>query len=651
MTRFAVVVAVEDAALLTRAVPALLAQTVRPDHVVVVTGSENQALVLLRERFGDRLSVVEVQASRFSAFNRGAARLLALGVEPGSCQVAFVGDEEALQAVDYLESAIAGLPSIPLARLDHLLLAGLFDEDGSAPCLARRLESVGAPPIVEVSDTPRPDPGPGEASDGRSAPEASEIRLQHLQVGVISGEPESLALLLADLTELGQQPCVTRLSILVLQNGAAEHELMRLVIKARSAGVRCELVNERRQAADADAGLFGPARQRPPGQVGIGQARTMLQRYLGQWMEADPGSVGWVLDDDMRVDGRARQYLPWLPAFRTAGVDVLLGAYEGSSPNPPLNGLRVQLVDVWNNLTWLGSLASDLPLPDRGRHNEMLRRRYPDYYYDLSRKHSAHLEAPFWLCPDRAGETVGEARERLAGAVLGLLNGAPLTRPLLAPVPTDPLLAARPSVNRGGCTFILNPSALTDTPNLVMTVDGREARRSDMIWAITNRYFHGMETQRVNFPVVHTGRVRGEPRFDRDKVVGEIIGSAFYGAFTGFLAGRTRHDFRFSGADLSSIGAGVEEHFERRLGELRVSFYRIQGLARALGPYQEHGRVEQLVAILDEWFTKDSFARLEAGVRAATRSDVKAFLSSMRPAVEAYRRASAGRVDDGSGTP
>src|SRR5690606_24087599 len=104
------------------------------------------------------------------------------------------------------------------------------------------------------------------------------------------------------------------------------------------------IVSESRQKIDAERGVFGRTlNPRPAGQVSIAQARTMLQRYLGELMKKDSDSIGWILDDDMRVDERAEQYLPWLPSFREQRVDVLLGAYEGSSPNPPLNGLRVHL--------------------------------------------------------------------------------------------------------------------------------------------------------------------------------------------------------------------------------------------------------------------------------------------------------------------
>lgn len=111
---------------------------------------------------------------------------------------------------------------------------------------------------------------------------------------------------------------------------------------------------------------------------------------------------------------------------------MLFGAYEGSSPNPPLNGLRGQLVDIFHNLMWLRQLPAEARLPDRSAENAAVRRSFPDYYYDLSRKHTAHLEMPHWLEPVVDGETVAEAYARLIAGALGILSGIPLTRPIIA---------------------------------------------------------------------------------------------------------------------------------------------------------------------------------------------------------------------------
>jgi hypothetical protein len=306
-----------------------------------------------------------------------------------------------------------------------------------------------------------------EADAFGKAPADSPLRLY---VGVITSEPWLLKSLLDGLVSLRTTASLQRLAVLVLDNGSPRGKLKAVVRGARDAGLDVAVVEEARQRQDAAAGGFGAAiRDRHQGQVGIAMARTMLQRYLGAMLAADTGSFGWVLDDDMRVDERARAYLPWLRAFRERGTDVLIGAYEGSSPNPPLNGLRVHLVDLLHNLHWLRNLPEDMALPDRTPENAALRARYPDYYYDLSRKHTGHLEMPHWIEPAVPGETVREGYSRLLNGAVGLLNGDPLTRPIIATPPSDPLASAKDSVNRGGSTFILNHRALSD---------GRRRRRA-----------------------------------------------------------------------------------------------------------------------------------------------------------------------------
>lgn len=464
-----------------------------------------------------------------------------------------------------------------------------------------------------------------------------------LYVGVITSDPSSLRPLLDGLASLASSGSARGLATLVLDNGSPQRELEAVVRGARRAGLRIAVVDEARQRFDAATGGFGLAfRHRPRGQVGIAMARTMLQRYLGAVLATDTASFGWLLDDDMRVDDRARSYLPWLPVFREQGTDVLIGAYEGSSPNPPLNGLRVHLVDLLHNLHWLRNLPDDLILPDRGEENAAVRARFPDYYYDLSRKHTGHLETPLWLEPADPLETVKEASSRLLDGAVGLLNGAPLTRPIISRPQTNPLLSAKDSVNRGGCTFILNHRALTETPNTIITIRDREARRSDMIWAIVNRYYRRLRIQAVAFPVHHVGRVKATLSMDAEKVRGEVIGSTLYAGLTEFLRARPAHELGFSHEQTDEICDLADRHLARRWRMLAQSFHRIAGLREAIRRAAQAKELDDLVGYLGEWFTPESFDRLRAGLATHERGEVRDFLSSLRTVADDYAR---GAVD------
>jgi len=459
-----------------------------------------------------------------------------------------------------------------------------------------------------------------------------------LLVGVITSDPMMIKPLLRGLASL-RASGVQGTSALVLDNGCAPGDLDAVIAEARRSGLRIALVDVDRQRRDAAEGIFGsPFRVRPDGQVGIAQARTMLQRYLGALASLDEGSIAWILDDDMRVDDRARVYLPWLPSFRDDGVDVLLGAYEGASPNPPLNGLRVHLVDLVHNLHWLRGLSSTAALPDRSAENAALRARFPDYYYDLSRKHTGHLEMPHWLEPVVKGETVAQARARLLSGALGILSGAPLTRPIVTPMSPNPLAVAKDSVNRGGCTFVLNPRALTQTPNTIPSVQGREARRSDMVWAIVNRYYRRLTIKAVGFPIHHVGRVYAVPSLNVEKVRGEIVGSTLYAGIPEFLRTHPSHELDFGTHESAEIRHLADEHLERRWSALERSFRRIAGLSYAIrelgGP-----QLEDLCGHLDRWFTPSGFRRLHAGVGSHASRDVEEFLATLRMVADDFASA------------
>ncbi len=483
----------------------------------------------------------------------------------------------------------------------------------------------------------------------RAAPECPPISLH---VGVITSDPYVLRPLLLGLGLLQGSLGIRYLDVLVLDNGCPPVELEQVLRPVRDSGLRVAVVSESQQKRDAADGTFGRGLcNRPPGQVSIALARTMLQKYLGTVLRADAGSFGWLLDDDMRVDARAEAYLSWLPAFRQQGVAALIGAYEGASPNPPLNGIRVHLVDFLHNMLWLRRLDGSRLLPDRSAENAVLRRRFPDYYYDLSRKHTGHLEMPHWLTPAVPGELVREAYSRLVAGALGILKGEPLSRPIVADVPANPLESAKDSVNRGGCTFILDHHTLTEAPNTILRFQGKEARRSDMMWAIVNRYYRRRPIKAVGFPVYHVGRVLGEPELDIAKVQGEIVGSTLYAGLTDYLRKNPHHRLNFTESEGAEVSRLVERHLHRRLQDLERSFQRIMGVREALRSIARPGELEQFLDCLDEWFTYDTFRRIRSGVVPESNEEVRRFLTSLRTEADEFasEKADVGFIEEQMG--
>lgn len=449
-----------------------------------------------------------------------------------------------------------------------------------------------------------------------------------LYVGVISSDPKKLEPLLHSLKAHAAH-------IIILDNGSPIHELEALIQQAQVEGQSIALITMAQQQQDAQSGAFG-GQGRPTKQVSIAQARTMLQKYMGHVLLRHPEAYGWLLDDDMRLDHRAHTYLPYLKDFRQQGVDILIGAYEGSSPNPPINGLRVQLVDLYHNLLWLNQLPDHARLPNRREHNAQLRAQYPDYYYDLSRKHTAHLEMPHWIEPINHHETVKQARKRLIDGAMCLLSGAPLTRPIIATMSEDPIGAAKDSVNRGGCTFILNPQALLKAPNIITSVNDLPARRSDMMWAIINRYYHQMTIKAVPFPILHVGRVTSTPSINTHKVQAEIIGSTLYGGLTEFLNAHPDHRLNFTQEQAQQVGQLANKHLTRRWRLLKQSFARIRGLSQSIKHTNNTRGLEAFLGYLDDWFSEASFSQLSEGLHEHDQTELRDFLITLRSTADHY---------------
>ena len=453
-----------------------------------------------------------------------------------------------------------------------------------------------------------------------------------LYIGVITSEPETVWPLIQsiDKQNLNSQ-------IIILTNGCSELKLNQLLTKLNRLSLRVKIIDESQQKIDSENGVFGKTyKKRPIGQVGIAQARTMIQRYIGRELSADRDSIGWILDDDMRIDERAKSFMSWLPIYREEGFDVILGAYEGASPNPPINGLRVALVDLVHNLYWLNNISHEQQLPDRRVENILARTNCPDYYYDLSRKHTSHLEQPHWIEKIIHGETVIEAKNRLLQDSVGLIFGNPLTRPLVVVPSQSPLIELKDSVNRGGITFILNSNTLTQTPNCMLYIGDQEARRSDMMWAIINKFFRGFVIKSVNFPINHIARKSTPKGLNIAKVNAEIIGSTMYSSLMGFLNENPYHDLDFSENDVSEIECLFEHNLSKRMIRLEMSFYRIRGLHQTLKRNFNEPLLSELMDLLEKLFSEEMWLELNKEVFSSNTTNIGVFLKELREVSDDY---------------
>ena len=436
------------------------------------------------------------------------------------------------------------------------------------------------------------------------APDNTTVQL-NLTVGVICGNWLQVEPLLTDLLALQGSGAVKSLSVILLENSSVIEPAAPYEAVIKNFHSYSQFVSKSQQLIDAKNQLFSGINDRNAGQVSIAKARTMLQTYCYYSSQKNQDVITWILDDDMRIHHKVYQYLPWLNVFKQQGVDALIGNYEGGSPNPSLNALRVQLNDLNHNLRWLAQLCDEDLLPNKESINIKTRQLYPDFYYDLSNKNFGNLEAPIWITPAHNGETVAHARSRLLDNVDKIITGEAYLRPLISRWPEDPINDAIASSNRGGHTFIFNHQLLANTPNPSLHINGIDLRRSDMLWALINRKVYGANIKFVNFPIYHDRITNGKCEFDLTKAISEVQGAAIYQGLSMYL-----EQYKVN-SDISTqvLEQLICSQLSQRLAAYTLNFNRIQGLLICLRKYNHFPKLNRLIYKINNSLFKEELGK------------------------------------------
>jgi GTP cyclohydrolase II len=259
--------------------------------------------------------------------------------------------------------------------------------------------------------------------------------------------------------------------------------------------------------------------------LNIALARTYLQQYVYlKCKNNNTSPVVWILDEDKIIDKRANNYLPKLDEYKKH-YDVLIGSIEGDSPNSAFSGINVQLSDLIFNLTYLNSLDDNSLFLNNNNHNKNLRKKYFDYYYDLSSKHTGHLNENFYIEPLNSKEKVIDVRNRILSNLGNIISGKNIFRPIVQEAITEPY----DTICRGGNTFILNLDTLNiKNPNI--DVGTYKTRRSDMLWALINKEFMRKKIVKVDFAVLHNRELNIKEELNVQKIVKENAGSIIINA-------------------------------------------------------------------------------------------------------------------------
>jgi len=499
-----------------------------------------------------------------------------------------------------------------------------------------------------------------------------------LVVGVIADDDhaDQCARLFDDLLSLQSFDQICCLDVVLLHNGGSTG-IERLTKEYRSRGMSLFVASETQQVEDATVGMFGSSFVRSPGRAPIGPARTMLQNYVTRVASQRPGAIAWILDDDCRLDNctdweEARPFhslLASLGQMRSLGVDVVIGTVTGDPPIPPGSTVRTQLVDLYHNLAWLSQLDADSELPDRRHENRAARAAARDYYYDLSRRDTHHLEWPFWLSPRLADEKAVDAFLRMIEALPRILAGQSVFRPLLLDAQNNPVSSMRPSVQRGGNTFVFDCAAFVDFPNFAPHFAGHVLRRSDMIWALLNRYAGGRRIVGTTLPVRHDRSSEAPLGLDLVRLIPDMRGYALYSALEDVLMRRrerrlrdgvgaeTPDDLSFGKGDLDLAKSRFKKYLMERTASLLLSCWRIQGLCDQLvravaGPasktaffLRDHrcatavGSLVQFLSQVREQFAIEKVEKVVEGVLNVPGKQVRDFLSGLGAMVKQHRAA------------
>ncbi len=427
----------------------------------------------------------------------------------------------------------------------------------------------------------------------------------HLIVGLIAdiARLKELGNLLADLRGLADAPDLSGYDVLILENcdvSTPSGELRTLIEHERSNGLRIHFVDRSRHLQDATSGLVLDGGVSKESRLSIAHARTVLQTYLYAFSKRRPGAVVWIVDDDMRLDPlviekngslqrRVNKIAPMLQELRRlrAGgiVDIAIGAYTGAAPLPSFATVRVQLVDLIASLWWLASQKPTDSLPDRGMENAKWRSGRRDYYYDLSRKETDRLEAPFWITPAFPGENVGSAFVRVAGIAERILAGEQIFRPLALEAGLNPLNTIGDGLQRGGNTFVFDVESLKLAPNPSPIIDGRSSRRADMMWTLLQKRYFSRQIVTLPLGLFHD-RSHVAAELDVADIVDDIRGYAMFSALEDipgvFKITMDDRGIRLSEEMVVCFAQRVHKYLEERLAAFRLSFYRIRGLTRVL---------------------------------------------------------------------
>jgi hypothetical protein len=154
--------------------------------------------------------------------------------------------------------------------------------------------------------------------------------------------------------------------------------------------------------------------------------------------------------------------------------------------------------------------------------------------------------------------------------------------------------------------------------------DGKEARRSDMLWAIVNTYIKGMDIRAVSFPVHHHRTVGNSYTLNVEKTIAEIRGAGLYAGLLKCLLGTLDR------VSVENVFSEMNEFIRQRLSLYETNFIAARNLITQIKRrFPELYRSQSAIfSELEHWVQIEMLEEIKSGAWTTKSLDVKHFLES-----------------------
>lgn len=470
-----------------------------------------------------------------------------------------------------------------------------------------------------------------------------------LIVGIMATRLDSIKSLLDDLVELCNRyrengSNIIR-STLVLDHVKSVDELNCVLNNCKYGSLHIRLITAKELEEKCDRGDFGIYYEPQANRHGISAGRAMLHHYLYEEAKSVPGAAVWILDDDVRLEylttGKKQVKIEMadlqnvIIKLKQKGVSIANGRITGDPPVPGLSTLRTQLLDLFYNINRTADNEDKLI-----KDTELLIAAYPDYYYDNSELHYAHLEVPLWHCSNEIEELIMQTPSMGYG------------RDIFRPVVNTPYFPQNSDgvVPRGGNTLVLNIECLRLFPNISPTMEEIVARRGDTFWCMLNSYIGGYTVS--SFPIAvmqqRTHEVTGA--LDLKALVSDVYGSSLIKAMDQFYRGKIaqqgklprRVRLSLDEDDALLIISLFDANLKRRLAQFIMNSYRIRGLITSIiktPSWNIHAsaQAQKFLNDLEQVFSQKNIDHFTKDTKSYPGDDLKAFLKNFSTNVKSYR--------------